>query len=471
VQKNNAISPLLAVRVEMFKRGDYSFIVEKNGKRHEKQEEAIQILRDNTHVELLYGGGAGGAKSWTGCSWLAFNCLTYHGTKWFIGRKELKVLRESTLITFYKVCNEYGLINGVDYWYNGQDHFIEFSTGSRISLLDLRYLPSDPLYERYGSLEYTGGWIEEAGEIHFGAYDTLKTRIGRHFNDEYGLLRKLFITCNPKKNWTYNTFYKPYINSTLKENMFYLPCLVQNNPFIEKDYIAALESTTDKTKKERLLKGNWEYDDNPNALCDYDTIRNIFKNDLSNRENGCFITADIARFGSDKARIAVWKGWTIVEVISFDISKTTEIQNAINHLRRKYRITPNRCIADEDGVGGGVVDNCGIIGFTNNGKPFNQENYSNLQSQCAYQLAEQINENNVGIDCELTEEEKDEITTELQQLQTYDADSDGKLKIKPKELIKQDIGHSPDWRDLMLMRSYFHFNPPRQKQNLTGIFY
>ena len=153
-------------------------------------------------------------------------------------------------------------------------------------------------------------------------------------------------------------------------------------------------------------------------------------------------TADIARFGSDKARIAVWNGWTIIDVISFDISKTTEIQNAINHLRRKYKIPLNRCIADEDGVGGGVVDNCGIIGFTNNGKPFNQENYSNLQSQCAYQLAEQINESNVGIDCELSEEEKDEITTELQQLQTHDADSDGKLKIKPKELIKQDIEES-----------------------------
>ena len=83
-------------------------------------------------------------------------------------------------------------------------------------------------------MEYTGGWIEEAGEINFGAYDTLKTRIGRHLNDKYGLLRKIFITCNPKKNWTYNTFYKPYTNSTLKDYMFYLPCLVQENPFIEK---------------------------------------------------------------------------------------------------------------------------------------------------------------------------------------------------------------------------------------------
>lgn len=40
----------------------------------------------------------------------------------------------------------------------------------RIDFLDLQYKPSDPLYERYGSIEFTGGWIEEGGEVNFGAY-------------------------------------------------------------------------------------------------------------------------------------------------------------------------------------------------------------------------------------------------------------------------------------------------------------
>lgn len=41
----------------------------------------------------------------------------------------------------------------------GKDNFIELGNGSRIDLLDLQYQPRDPLYERFGSLEYTGGWI------------------------------------------------------------------------------------------------------------------------------------------------------------------------------------------------------------------------------------------------------------------------------------------------------------------------
>ena len=95
------------------------------------------------------------------------------------------------------------------------------------------YKPGDPFYERYGSIEYTGGWIEEGGEVNFGAYDTLKTRVGRHLNNELGLKRKLFITCNPKKNWMYDTFYTPFKKGILPEYMYYLGCLVQENPFIE----------------------------------------------------------------------------------------------------------------------------------------------------------------------------------------------------------------------------------------------
>lgn len=37
-------------------------------------------------------------------------------------------------------------------------------------------------------------------------------------------------------------------------------------------------------------------------------------------------------------------------------------------LPEKYRIPKWRCIADEDGVGGGVVDNCDIQGFVNNSR-------------------------------------------------------------------------------------------------------
>lgn len=448
----------LAVKIELFKRGCFDFITVKDGKKHEKQEKALQILTDNEHAEFLYGGGAGGAKSWTGAAWLLFMCLCYPGSKWFIGRAELKRITQSTLITFYKVCNQYGVEDTL-YKYNGQYNYIEFYNGSRIDLLDLMYKPGDPFYERYGSIEYTGGWIEEGGEVNFGAYDTLKTRVGRHLNNELGLKRKLFITCNPKKNWMYDTFYTPFKKGILPEYMYYLGCLVQENPFIDPDYIEGLRTTKDKVKRERLLKGNWEYDDNPNALCSHDAITAIFNNLLSITNGKNYITADIARFGSDYARICVWDGYTIIDLKCFPLSKTTDIQKCIQHFQKKYRIPKWRCIADEDGVGGGVVDNCDIQGFVNNGRALKDENYQNLQTQCGYKLAEHINASEIGINEELlSSADKEQIILELEQLQTWDVDGEGKLKLKPKEEIKQEIRCSPDWRDVFLMRCWFDYN-------------
>ena len=65
-----------------------------------------------------------------------------------------------------------------------------------------------------------------------------------------------------------------------------------------------------------------------------------------------YITADVARFGSDLAVIGVWEDWELIEVHEFEISKTTEIQNCIKALQKKHSIPKDQCIADADGVGG-----------------------------------------------------------------------------------------------------------------------
>ena len=267
-----------------------------------KQRDAYYKLLDDNTKYILFGGGAGGGKSWLGCEWLITCCYNYPGTRWFIGREELKRLRDSTFITFYKVLKNmldpFNLNSGQLLKYNGSDHYFDFFNGSRVDLLDLKYLPSDPLYERYGSVEYTGGWIEEAGEVDFGAFDILKTRIGRHLNDSYNLLGKMLITSNPKKNWIYHTFYKPSKEDTLPNDHAFIKALVQDNKYIESKYIENLQSLTDKTKKERLLYGNWEYDDDPAKLMEYDAITDLFTNQVNGQ--GSYLTADIARFGRDR---------------------------------------------------------------------------------------------------------------------------------------------------------------------------
>ena len=272
---------------------------------------------------------------------------------------------------------------------------------------------------------------------------------------------------NPKKNWAKTQFYDKWLSKNLEKHKVYLPCLVTENPFIEKDYVESLRrlADEDKVSYERLFKGNWEYEDNPNALCDYEMIEQIFSNDHV-PQGKTYLTADIARFGSDKAVVGVWRGWRLFEMKTLAISKTTDIQLLINQLRLKYHIPKNRCIADEDGVGGGVVDNTGIKGFVNNSSPIKEQgdmpNYRNLQVQCLYKLAEVINDGKIWIMADISMKEKQDIKQELDQIHSKVNDV-GKLDCKSKSDIKQDIGRSPDYRDMILMRMYFDLKPSRRK--------
>lgn len=414
----------------------------------------MAFLIDDTKKEIFYGGAAGGGKSWMGCDWLLRMCLSYPGTKWFIGREELKRIRSSTLITWYKVCSSKGFYG---FKINNNDNYILFENGSRIDLLDLQRQPRDPLFERFGSLEYTGGWIEEAGETDFDAYEILKTRTGRHMNKEYSLLPKILCTLNPKKNWCYKIAYKPFKTNELPNHIAFVQALVTDNEHLDEAYIDNLRNLKDRAKKERLLFGNWEYDDDPSWLIDsYDLLLDIFKNE---GERGIkYITCDAARFGSDKAIILVWDGYVIIDYFTFDISKTTDISNKIKEFQIKYIIGSSNTIVDSDGVGGGVVDEVNCVGFVNNASPAktkDNDNFDNLQSQCGYFLADVINESKLAIKCDLKESEKECIIEELEQLKRADVDNDKKQSLLKKKDIKQNIGRSPDWRDAFLMRMYF----------------
>lgn len=450
----------IALMTDLFKARDFRFITVQDGINHLKQEEALLLLTDNETEELGYGGAAGGAKSWTGCSWEIFMAICYPETRWFIGREELKRITESTLITFFKVCKKYSIR---DYKYNGQYHYIQFGNGSRIDLLDLKFLPSDPYYERYGSIEYTGGWIEEAGETNFGAYDTLRSRIGRHLNDHYNILGKLLATLNPKKNWCATTFWKPFKAGTLPKGIKFLQALVTDNPYIDSGYIEKLKAIKDKVRKQRLLYGNFDYDDDDNALMDYDSITDIFTNTFV--ESGTkYITADIARFGKDKTVICVWDGFRVIAIFTLLQKKTTEVAAFIEELRLKYNVAISHIIVDDDGVGGGVVDILRCHGFVNNSSPLPnpkdryKENYRNLKSQCSYMMAECVNEKRMYVDCE-DMEIRELIIEELEQVKKKDPDSDAKLQVVSKDEVKTILGRSPDYSDTLMMRQWFELAP------------
>lgn len=445
---------------------------------NEKQKQCAREWLDPTVTDIAYGGSKGSGKSYVGVSLIFGDAFMYPGTHYFIARKKLNDLRKHTVPSIYEVFRDWK-IDPAYYNYNGVDNYFRLYNGSIVYLIEAKYQPSDPLYMRFGSMQMTRGWIEEAGEFESAATENLSAAIGRWKNAEYNLTGKLLQTCNPAKNYLYSQFYKKAKSGQLESHKRFIQALPQDNKVLwDTGYFEHLARTLSPSARQRLLHGNWEYDDDPDALCDYDNILAIFKNDHV-PVGKKYITADIARMGSDKAIIAVWEGWRVIEFVIFEKSRTTEIQNAITALRIKYEIPVNRTLADEDGVGGGVVDNLSILGFVNNSSAITGEldpatlkprveNYYNLQSQCCYKLAELVNRGQLYIGCDVSETHKEEIIEELEQLKSYDNDGIKPLRILPKEMVKDNIGRSPDWRDVLMMRAYFEYSIVKKNKYKVG---
>lgn len=418
-----------------------------------KQEHAVYYLKDNITKEILYGGAAGGGKSALGVLWIIEQCQTYPATRWLMGRSKLKTLKETTLNTFFELTSNLKL--STSYNYNSQTGVITWTNGSEILLKDLYSYPADPNFDSLGSLEITGAFIDECNQISFKAWQIVTSRI-RYKLNEYNLTPKILGTCNPAKNWTYSKFYIPTAAGTINETRKFIQSLPTDNPNLPPSYLDSLLAL-DENSKQRLYYGNWEFDNDPARLIDFDKIQNIFTNDFVDAGD-MYISADIARYGSDKMVILVWSGFRVIEIFTLDKSSITETAEAIKSLMNKHRVPLSNVIADEDGVGGGVVDIVRCKGFVNNSKALKEENnnveYQNLKTQCYYKLAELIQSNKLFIDCN-NADIQDVITKELEQVKRDKIDQDGKLRILPKEKVKELIGHSPDYSDALAMRFYF----------------
>jgi phage terminase large subunit len=412
---------------------------------HDKQKEALSYLAiDNECRQLLYGGSAGSGKSFLGCDWQIKRRLKYPGTRGLIGRAELKKLRLSTLATFFELCTKYNLIAGKHFTYNGQDHVINWYNGSQIILMDLADMPSDPDFGRFGSLEITDYFVDEASEVSEKCVNILNSRVRfKLINDN----PKGLLTCNPHKGWLYREFFDAQRNGSIRKDRRFIQALPTDNPHISPVYIESLQMLPDIDRK-RLLEGDWDYDETKDRLYEYDDLLRCFRPSTTLGDK--FITADIARMGDDRTVIAVWNNLHAEKFVVLKHKPINEVVDVINELIKNQSVRLSNVLVDEDGIGGGVVDFIRCKGFLNGSKAV-RDNYMNLKSDCYFKLGELISSN--AITFEGTH--KDTIVKELEMIRREKIDSDGKLRVTNKEDLKKRHGISPDFADAIMMRAFY----------------
>ena len=426
---------------------------------NDKQKEAYRCWNDQTTTRVAYGGGLNGGKSFLMCACIFGNALMYPDTSYAMGRSELKMLRQATLPTIKKVFKVSFKLDFDKYCtFNGQDNYFKLYNGSVVWFIDMTEMPSDKEdnYQRFGSFELTQAAVEEAGEsgVTELGVDMLFSRCGRQHNDKYGIRAKGLITFNPTKNFLYHKYYLRYRNGTLPKHIRFIEADIDDNKTTTKDYKQDILTNLNEAQKQRLIFKNWDYDNDPAALCGFDAINDLFLNQHIEAGRKRYISADLAMQGRDLYVDSVWYGY--VCKINTVMAKCSgkDIEMSLRNTMVREEVTNRNIVADGDGMGNyleGYLE--GIVSFHGNASSDSIE-YRNMKDRCGYKLAELINGRKIRILC--TSEQRVEITKELAYLKAGNLENDTSKKtlMSKADIIKQ-LGHSPNYLDNLIMRMIF----------------
>lgn len=210
--------------------------------------------------------------------------------------------------------------------------------------------------------------------------------------------------------------------------------------------------------KQRLLHGIWEYENDPRQLCDYDAINDAFTNTFV-PEGYPALSADIALKGRDRYIAGHWKGLVVRIVSDEPVMEGLQVHQDVMTHQQRLGIPRSMTVVDADGLGSYLSSYVrGIVEFHGGGTAYDTDKYANIKSECAFKLAEVINQRQIHIIC--TEEQRKRATEELECIRVADLNADTrKLSIISKDEMKALIGRSPDILDMLIMGMIYHVRP------------
>lgn len=434
----------------------------------EVQNLAMQEFNDPQVVRIIFGGGGGGGKSIMLCLLAAISAKKYPGTRWGLARKELKSLKQTTLTTLISKVHRMLGISENDYKLNLLDSTLEYTNGSMILLLDLTAKPSDPEMESLGSLELTGAFIDEVGEVNKKSYDILASRVNRWMNEEYEITGKVVSSTNPSPGFVRQEFFDKYdqlgagrIQRWKNGNVWtkgerkdaydvYIKSTAMDNPFLDRNYIEQLKRLPPQERK-RLLEGDWNYldeDDSlfPMALVDKMTVYEIPEN--PDGKFNKYIGVDPSDKGKDDTVATLVEEGVITDQI--EIKSPIGADDAIGffiagkliNFAEKHGFSKpiaRNIMVEENGIGASLRDAMRVLGWRIN------TYVATLQTRNDGYYDFMLNADEGNIKIHYTVIEAGSLLRQLT-AHRYDLDT-GKPRVTKKKELRQLLGRSPDHAD------------------------
>lgn len=247
-----------------------------------------QALAFNTpNCEMLFGGAAGGGKSWFIRASSILYALECPGIQIYVIRRELKSLLQSMMSSsegYPAMLQE--LIEQKLVKINNQDHVIQFKNGGKNrnsfasgSAIRLVHMGNDAAIEAVTGSELHMTYIDEAASLppEYIQHILTRVRLGSWAppaNSRFmGMFPKVVYATNPSgpsRLWLKKRFvdsldpYKlsPPEDSTGLDKIFIKSLVLDNPALLEADpgYIDRLKSLDNKDKRDMYLYGKWDVD-------------------------------------------------------------------------------------------------------------------------------------------------------------------------------------------------------------------
>ena len=344
----------------------------------------------------------------------------------------------------------------------------------------------------FGSLPLTHVVIEEAGEIVHKARAVITSRKDRKLNRQYGITGKAVLTCNPSPNFVREEFYEPYValgggdlrtwefandqgepihaevgGTTVRARRAFVRSLPTDNPFLSGNYIQNLKSLP-AAERRRLLKGEWDFDDDETTLFKLHLIQTTPAVDPdAEKYAGC----DPSR-GGDACVFTALQGNVVTDQQQLTIPATVEdkgtfVAQAYIAFCQSHGIGYDNASLDVVGIGASVYDSCIRLGFkvrafnagstkgvrqldrhgrVVDGKDGGTPLFDNIRSQGYYDMSEATHTGGLQLLDSLPH--ADELRRELGA--DHREVRERMTIVEKKDKIKAAIGHSPDFADSLL---------------------
>lgn len=217
---------------------------------HQKQLEFMDAVFSFKHECLMFGGAAGGGKTFVSLATLIALAKLFPNSKSHVIRESLPSLKRTTIPTFFKLCPKSFIRS-----YHQTDHIVTFTNGSTLEFFPENY-NMDKNLTRFDGLETNFFLIEECQEIQKRTFEKCKLRVGRHIIPKQPP-RLILLTCNPSQQWPKTEFHEPAMEGKLNPSYFYKRALMIDNPTLPAEYLAAMENLDDVTRAV-FVNGDWD---------------------------------------------------------------------------------------------------------------------------------------------------------------------------------------------------------------------